>query len=134
MLFEMWIFRNGQPDCDHDHMIFVAMTSTDKQCKLAWVVFCVSSWAISRKSQKLYNNFKLWNVNSILWWCWKIASDEREVDYWKSEVMVFVVNFCFYLPQVSLPMLRSRKEAIFFSISSMLNFKIKQSFNINKCL
>jgi len=26
--FEIWIFRNGQPDCDGDLRIFVAMTST----------------------------------------------------------------------------------------------------------
>ena len=26
--FEIWIFRNGQLDCDDDHIIFVAMTST----------------------------------------------------------------------------------------------------------
>jgi hypothetical protein len=24
--FEIWIFRNGQPDCDGDCIIFVAMT------------------------------------------------------------------------------------------------------------
>ena len=28
LLFEIWIFRNGQPDCDDDRIIFVAMTST----------------------------------------------------------------------------------------------------------
>ena len=28
LLFEIWIFRNGQPDCDDDLSIFVAMTST----------------------------------------------------------------------------------------------------------
>jgi len=26
--FERWIFRNGQPYCDDDRRIFVAMTST----------------------------------------------------------------------------------------------------------
>jgi hypothetical protein len=26
--FEIWIFRNGQPDCDDDLRICVAMTST----------------------------------------------------------------------------------------------------------
>jgi hypothetical protein len=26
--FEIWILRNGQPDCDDDGIIFVAMTST----------------------------------------------------------------------------------------------------------
>jgi hypothetical protein len=26
--FEIWIFRNGQLDCDGDRRMFVAMTST----------------------------------------------------------------------------------------------------------
>jgi len=26
--FEIWIFRNGQPDCDDDRRMFVAMSST----------------------------------------------------------------------------------------------------------
>jgi len=26
--FEIWIFRSAQPDCDDDHSIVVAMTST----------------------------------------------------------------------------------------------------------
>jgi hypothetical protein len=26
LLFEIWIFRNGQPDCRDDHVIFIAMT------------------------------------------------------------------------------------------------------------
>jgi hypothetical protein len=26
--FEVWIFRNGQPDCDDDRIIFIAMIST----------------------------------------------------------------------------------------------------------
>ena len=29
-----------------------------------------------------------WEMN---WCCWKIATDEREFDYWKSEVITFVV-------------------------------------------
>jgi len=29
--FEIWIFRNGQPDRDDDRRIFVAMTSTKEQ-------------------------------------------------------------------------------------------------------
>jgi hypothetical protein len=35
--FEMWIFHNGQPDCDNDLIIFEAITSTYVQCSLAWV-------------------------------------------------------------------------------------------------
>ena len=30
-------------------------------------------------------------MNSILWLYWNIANDAREVDYWKSEVIMF---FC----------------------------------------
>jgi len=26
--FEIWIFRKGQPGCDDDRILFVAMTST----------------------------------------------------------------------------------------------------------
>jgi hypothetical protein len=37
--FEIWIFRNGQPDCDDDRRIFVAMTSTWEQGNLAGVAF-----------------------------------------------------------------------------------------------
>jgi hypothetical protein len=31
-----------------------------------------------------------------------IATYEGEVDYWKSEVIAFVVEFCFYLPPLSI--------------------------------
>jgi hypothetical protein len=33
--FEIWIFHNGQPDCDDDRRSFVAMTSTWEQGNLA---------------------------------------------------------------------------------------------------
>ena len=32
--FEIWIFRNGQPDCDDDRIIFVAMTPPYEQRSL----------------------------------------------------------------------------------------------------
>jgi hypothetical protein len=32
--FETWIFRHGQPDCDDDRRIFVAMILTLEQCSL----------------------------------------------------------------------------------------------------
>ena len=31
MSFDIYIFRNGQPDGDDDHIIFVPMTSTQEQ-------------------------------------------------------------------------------------------------------
>jgi hypothetical protein len=34
LLFEIWIFRNGQPDCDDNRRIFVAMTSTNVKVKV----------------------------------------------------------------------------------------------------
>jgi len=37
--FEIWIFGNGQPDCDDDRIIFVAMTSTKEQRSLVRVAF-----------------------------------------------------------------------------------------------
>jgi hypothetical protein len=37
--FEIWIFRNGQPDCNDDRIIFVAMASTEEQRSLVWVAF-----------------------------------------------------------------------------------------------
>jgi len=39
--------------------------------------------------------YELVNVNSICWYCLNIATDEREVDYWKSEIITLVVKFCF---------------------------------------
>jgi hypothetical protein len=39
--------------------------------------------------------YELWNVNSIRGRCWNIATNEREVDYWKYEVIMFVVEFFF---------------------------------------
>jgi hypothetical protein len=34
LLFEIWIFCNGQPDCDDDRKMFVAMTSTSVKVKV----------------------------------------------------------------------------------------------------
>ena len=39
MPFEIWIFRNGQPDRNDNRLIFVAMTSTQEQRILVWVAF-----------------------------------------------------------------------------------------------
>jgi hypothetical protein len=36
--FEIWVFRNGQPDRDDDRKIFVAMTSTKKQRILVYEI------------------------------------------------------------------------------------------------
>jgi len=38
--------------------------------------------------------YELYKVNTIHWSCCNIATDEREVDYWKSEVITFVIEFC----------------------------------------
>ena len=34
------------------------------------------------------------NVNSIHCCRWYIATDESEVDYWKSEVILFLASYC----------------------------------------
>ena len=34
------------------------------------------------------------NVNSVRWCYRNIANDEWEIDYWKSEVILFVVESC----------------------------------------
>ena len=36
-------------------------------------------------------------MNSIHWLCWNIANDAREVDYWKNEVIIFVVELLIFL-------------------------------------
>jgi hypothetical protein len=45
--------------------------------------FCVNSWALSRKIFVLATSsritYALWNVNSIRWWCWNIATDDRKL-------------------------------------------------------
>ena len=58
---------------------------------------CVSSRVLSRKITVVRTSsrirYDLWNVNSVRWWCWNISTDERVVDYWKSEVITFVIEF-----------------------------------------
>jgi hypothetical protein len=93
--FEIWVFRNGQPDRDDDSKIFVAMTSTKKQRILVWVAFASASELqnITTLGTSSKITYELWNVISIRWWCWNVATDERDVDYWKSEIITFVVDF-----------------------------------------
>jgi hypothetical protein len=43
LLFEIWIFRNGHPDCGDDRIIFVAMTSTNVKVKVRSRLLSISS-------------------------------------------------------------------------------------------
>jgi hypothetical protein len=43
LLFEIWIFCNGQPDCDDDRKMFVAMTSTSVKVKVGGRLVSISS-------------------------------------------------------------------------------------------
>ena len=65
--------------------------------------------------------YELWNINSIRCWCWNIATDEKEVEYWKSEVIAFAyLSFKFiridtlYSKQLQL-FIKSKIFKIFFS-------------------
>jgi hypothetical protein len=51
--FEIWIFRNGQPDRENDHSSFVAITSTLEQP-------CLN--AVRRFAPLSFLNRKLWKV------------------------------------------------------------------------
>ena len=93
MSFEIWMFRSGQPDHDDDRIFFC---SDD----FVWVAFgkqlsYVKKITVHDTSSRVA--YEVWNVNSIRWWCWSIATDEREVDYWKSKVITFFVEFRFYI-------------------------------------
>jgi hypothetical protein len=114
--FEIWVSRNGQPDRDDDRKIFVAMTSTKKQRILVWVAFASASELqnITTLGTSSKITYELWNVISIRWWCWNVATDERDVDYWKSEIITFVVDFFLNLPPLLISRWRSRKEADFW--------------------
>ena len=106
--FDHVIFRKCQPVRDNDSRIFVVMT----RCSVILLLplftldatysclscFYVSSWVLSRKALYLVQAPRtiLSNINSICWWCWNIATDEREVNYLKSEVITFFVEFCFW--------------------------------------
>ena len=60
------------------------------------VAFCVGSWALSTVHKHIIA-YELWNIHSQLYRNWTIATNEREVDYWKSEVITLVVEFVFLL-------------------------------------
>jgi hypothetical protein len=46
-----------------------------------------------RSESYIHIAYWLWNVNSIRWWCWNIVSDERGVDFLKSDAIAFVIVF-----------------------------------------
>jgi hypothetical protein len=69
LLFEIWIFRNGQPNCDDDRRIFVAMTSANVKVKVRSRHLSISS--IINLYQKININrmrsFKCSNVQFFNW-------------------------------------------------------------------
>jgi len=72
------------------------MTSAYEQRRLGPVAFGSGAVLCPENNctgHNVYNN--AW-VNSIHWWGWNIATDEGEVDYWKSEVNTFVVEFLIF--------------------------------------
>jgi hypothetical protein len=76
----------------------VVMTSTEEKRSLDWVDFASAAEFFPENHLKGTNfriTYELWNVNSIRWWCWNIATDEVEGDYWQSEAIAFVVEFWF---------------------------------------
>jgi hypothetical protein len=76
--FEIWIFRNCQPDWDDDRRNFVAMTSTQEQLRsFVWVAALRYQLSYVQKITVLYPRSRItsewWNVNSIRWWCWNLC-------------------------------------------------------------
>ena len=73
--FQIWIFRNGQPDQDDHRRILVSMISTKEQ--VALFEQCFRQWLSSVHVINVLDTiitYGLWNVNSICWWCWNIAT------------------------------------------------------------
>ena len=56
--------------------------------------------------------------------CWNIASDEWEVDYWKSEVITFVVEVYFQSPSVVNFNVKIKARIRYLSVSSIFYFKL----------
>ena len=65
---------------------FVAMTNLGAECR-ALVRVAHASAAELYQENHCTGRKNCETVNSIRWCCWNIATDERDVDYWKSEVI-----------------------------------------------
>jgi hypothetical protein len=85
-----------------------AMTSTQEKCRLIRIIVA-SADELYPENHCIGCNlnhriaYELLNVTSIHWWCyWNIATDKLEVDYWASEVIMFVIEFCFIRPPLSI--------------------------------
>ena len=78
-------------------------------------------WALSR-------NNMLYNVNSLRWWRSNIAIDEREVDYWKSEVNAFIVELSVSIPPVSNMYIYVKQKSVMFyeHLNVYIHIKDKQ--------
>jgi dihydrofolate reductase len=58
LLFEVWIFRSGQPDCDDNRKIFVAMTSTYVKAKERSRLIGRDKYCFVKNYSKANNNYK----------------------------------------------------------------------------
>ena len=105
MPFQKLIFRNGQQVRDADYIISGAMTSDEYQRSLLLSSFCVNNWAVNKITALGTSpiiTYELWNVNSVRWSCLNIATDRREDDNWKSEVISLVVEIWFWYSLLSI--------------------------------
>ena len=104
------------------------MTSIQEQRSLARVAFMSAAESYVQKIIVLGTSsrisYELWNVNRIRWWYWKISTDETEVDYWKSEVIAFIVVVCFLISLRCRIQGEGQRKKHFFSIGSILIFKL----------
>jgi hypothetical protein len=55
---------------------------------------------------------------------WNIATDEKEVDHWKSEIITFVVEFCFQFSSVVYFKVKVEGRSSLLSVSSIIHFKL----------
>jgi len=109
-------------------------------CNLGATYPCLSSFASVAEICQKFNvlgtssrvTYGLWNVNSIRLWCWNIASDKREVDYWKSEVITFDVNFVFNLSPLSISRWRSRRVWRYQRVIAIGKWKQNRQHNEQK--
>ena len=93
MSFEIWIFRDGQPDRDDDRILFVGITYTLELSRQQ--LNSVQEITLLGTSSRI--TYELLIVNSIRWCCWNIAIDKKEVDCWKSHHVSRIVLFLIFL-------------------------------------
>ena len=86
------LFRSGQPDGDDGYRMFVVITSAWRyvtlfEQHLCQQLRCVQTIIVLGTILRI--TYKLWNMDAIRWSHWNIATNKREVDYWKSKVITY---------------------------------------------